>query len=59
MTPYEQSLVCFLEKFPLINIHELLDREGDVRSMDAYLREWFLVKSFYIILGFLCLFLQF
>ena len=40
MSPYEQSLVCFLEKFPLINIHELLDREGDAKRMDAYMREW-------------------
>jgi len=39
MSPYKQCLVCFLEKFPLINIHELLNREGDVESMDAYFRE--------------------
>ena len=40
MLPYERCLVCFLEKFPIINIHVLLYREGDAESMDAYMREW-------------------
>jgi len=44
MRPYERCLVCFLEKFPLINIHELLDREGDIKSMDAYMCELFCRK---------------
>jgi hypothetical protein len=39
MTPYEKSLVWFLERFPLLDIHELLDRESDVQNMEAYLRE--------------------
>jgi len=39
MMPYEKTLVCYLEKFPLMDIHELLNREGDVKCMDAYMRE--------------------
>jgi hypothetical protein len=39
MMSYEKSLVCFLERFPLLDIHELLDRESDVQNMEAYLRE--------------------
>lgn len=39
MSPYEQALVSFLKKFSLLNIHELLDREGDCKRLDAFLRE--------------------
>ena len=39
LTPYEKGMVCFLEKFPLINIHDLLNREGDVKSLKDYLCE--------------------
>jgi hypothetical protein len=39
MMPYEKGMVCFLEKFPLMDIHELLDREGDVKNLEAYLCE--------------------
>jgi hypothetical protein len=38
MSPYERRLVQFLEKVPLTNIHELLNREGDVVHLEAYLR---------------------
>jgi hypothetical protein len=41
MSPYERRLVQFLEKVPLTNIHDLLNREGDVVRMEAYLRECF------------------
>jgi len=41
MTPYEQGMVCFLEKLLLMDIHELLDREGDSKSLEACLREYF------------------
>ena len=41
MTEYEQGVVCFLEKFPLINIYDLLDKEGDTKSLEDYLRECF------------------
>jgi hypothetical protein len=39
MSPYEYELTQFLEKVPLTNIHDLLNREGDVVRMAAYLRE--------------------
>jgi hypothetical protein len=39
MSPYEHELTQFLEKVPLTNIHDLLNREGDVVRMAAYLRE--------------------
>jgi hypothetical protein len=39
MTPYEKSLVCFLKRFSLLDIHELQDRDSYVQNMDAYLRE--------------------
>jgi hypothetical protein len=39
MSPYERALVDFLEEAPLLNIHELLNREGDVVRLNAYLRE--------------------
>jgi len=39
MTPYKQGVVCFSEKFPLIKINELLNRERDDKIMEAYLRE--------------------
>jgi hypothetical protein len=39
MSPYEYELAQFLEKVPLTNIHDLLNREGDVVRMAAYLRE--------------------
>lgn len=42
MTPYKKGVVCFLEKFPLMDIYELLNREGDTKSLEAYLRECFL-----------------
>jgi hypothetical protein len=32
MMPYEKGVVCFLEKF-------LLNQEGDVKSLEGYLRE--------------------
>lgn len=43
MSSYEQALVCFLEKFSLLNIHELLDREGDCKRLDGFLRECFFI----------------
>jgi hypothetical protein len=39
MSLYEQGIVCFLDKFLLMNIHKLMNREGDSKSLDAYLRE--------------------
>jgi hypothetical protein len=39
MSSYERNLVQFLEKVPLTNIHELLNREGDITRLNAYLRE--------------------
>jgi hypothetical protein len=39
MSPYEHKLTQFLEKVPLTNIHDLLNSEGDVVRMAAYLRE--------------------
>jgi len=39
MKPYEQVVMCFLEKMLIMDIHELLDREGDSKSLKAYLRE--------------------
>lgn len=39
MSPYERALVDFLEEAPLLNIHELLNREGDMVRLNAYLRE--------------------
>jgi hypothetical protein len=39
MSPYKRKLVHFLEEAPLTNIHELLNREGDVVRLNDYLRE--------------------
>jgi hypothetical protein len=39
MSPYERKLMHLLEEAPLTNIHELLNREGDVVRLNAYLRE--------------------
>jgi hypothetical protein len=39
MSSYERKLMYFLEEAPLTNIHELLNREGDVVRFNAYLRE--------------------
>jgi hypothetical protein len=36
-------MVCFLEKFPLMGLHDLLNQEGDIKSLEAYLRECFLI----------------
>jgi hypothetical protein len=33
MAPYERYVVCYLEKFPLMDLHELLNREGDTKSL--------------------------
>lgn len=50
-------MVCFLEKFPLMDLHDLLNREGYIKSSDAYLRVCFdfilmssLFSSFFILL---------
>jgi hypothetical protein len=45
MSPYEFMLAHFLEKVPLTNIHDLLNREGDVVRLTAYLRECLLKVS--------------
>jgi hypothetical protein len=50
MSPYEQGVVHLLAKFPLINIHELLDREGDAVIMVAYLRECLIFMLFHCLL---------
>lgn len=39
MSPYEQGVVCFLDKMFLTDIRKLLDKEGDPKDLDAYLRE--------------------
>jgi len=39
MTPYEQGVLCFLEKMTYSDIHQLLEKEGDLLDLDAYLRE--------------------
>jgi hypothetical protein len=39
MSSYERNLVQFFEKVLLTNIHELLNREGDITRLKAYLRE--------------------
>jgi hypothetical protein len=39
MTPYEQGMVYFLDKMLLSDIHKLLDKEGDPKDLDAYLRK--------------------
>jgi len=58
MTDHEQGVVCFMEKFPLINIHDMLDKEGDTKSLEDYLRECFknILKPLFIFS--LCLFLM-
>jgi len=38
-TPYDQDMVCFLEKLLLMDIHEILNKEGDSKSLEVYLRE--------------------
>jgi len=43
MTPYEQGVVCFLEKMLLSDIHKLLNKEGDPDDLDAYLCECFVI----------------
>jgi hypothetical protein len=39
MLPYEKGVVCFLEKFPLMDFHNLLNREGDIKSLEEHLCE--------------------
>jgi len=33
MSPYKKAVVCFLEKFPLMDLHNLLNRETDAKSL--------------------------
>jgi len=39
MLPYEKGVVCFLENFSLMDLHDLLNRETDAKSIVEYLHE--------------------
>jgi hypothetical protein len=55
MSSYEWWLVQFLEKVPLTNIHELLNREGDVVRLEACLRECLFILLFFLMSSYLYL----
>lgn len=43
LSEYEKDVVLFLEKMMVCNIKYLMDHEGDVMGLDAYLRECFVL----------------